>query len=240
VYHDIADVSRAADPLRLTVPPALFDEHVRQLRESRVPILTLHEAAAQLAGGTLTEPGAVITFDDGYVSFMTEALPILRHYDAPATLFVTSGALDTPRFTFNRPGPFTRPMTWRELTDAASTPGIDIGSHTMTHPRVHELTPDERRDELVRSRDQLESRLGRPVHAFAYPFGGWGTFPPAVQEDVRAAGYTIACANVMGPNLPDTNPFALCRTRLGWEDSSRRFRAKLAGAYDWTDRIRKT
>lgn len=59
----------------------------------------------------MPDHAAVIAFDDGYLSFLTEAVPILRRYGAPATLFVTAGYLDTPRFSFNRAGPFTRPLT---------------------------------------------------------------------------------------------------------------------------------
>lgn len=109
----------------------------------------------------------------------------------------------------------------------------------MTHPRLHELASDQRRDELVRSRELLESRVGRPVRNFAYPFGAWGTFPPDVQADVRAAGYAVACANVMGPNRMGANAFALRRVRLGWEDARWRFRRKIAWAYDWSDQMRR-
>ncbi len=238
VYHDVRDVPPALDPFRLSVPPALFERQIRHLHRAGFRFLSLDDAARGLADGSVPPRSVTITFDDGYVSFLNDVLPILRRYDAPATLFVAAGSIGDSCFRFNPGGPLSRPMTWPELQQAASVPGVHIGSHTITHRHLHRLTPMERRTELTESRAALESRLGRPVRTFAYPFGAWGTFPADVQADVAAAGYTVACVNVMGTNARGANMFALRRVRIGWEDHLWRFRLKIAGAYDWSDHVR--
>jgi peptidoglycan/xylan/chitin deacetylase (PgdA/CDA1 family) len=239
VYHDVGDVLPALDPFRLSVPPALFERQIRHLRQAGFQFLSLDDTARGLAEGSVPPRSVAITFDDGYVSFLTDVLPILRRYGVPATLFVAAAYVGAARFPFNSSGPFSRPLTWPELQQVASAPGIQIGSHTMTHRHLHLLTPHDRRDELIQARATLEARLGQPVRTFAYPYGAWGTFPADVQADVAAAGYTIACANVKGTNAYGANPLALHRVRIGWEDDLWRFRLKIIGAYDWSDQVRR-
>ncbi len=116
---------------------------------------------------------------------------------------------------------------------------LDVGSHTVTHRALDELDPREQDDELARSRDTLERRLGHPVRVLAYPFGGWDTFPDELRRRVSTHGYRAACANVMGRNDTRTDRFALRRVRIGWNDTLWRFRLKIDGAYDWSDRVRR-
>jgi peptidoglycan/xylan/chitin deacetylase (PgdA/CDA1 family) len=238
VYHDIRDVAPAEDPLRITVPPMLFERQIRHLHETGARFLSLEDSARALAGGDVPDRAVAITFDDGYHSFLTEALPILRRYGVPATLFVAVGYVGGAGFPFSAGTLVSRPLNWLELQRIAATPGIWIGSHTTTHRFLHRLAPAERFDELARSRDILQTRLGQPVRALAYPFGGWGAFPIDVQEAVEAAGYTTACTNVMGTNRRGANLLALRRVRVGWEDGRWRFKLKVAGGYDWGDGVR--
>src|SRR5579863_2353593 len=89
MYHSIAD--RAAPRFRqFTVPPALFADHISYLRQHGYTPLTVTQACEQRAASLPGKP-VVITFDDGFADFYTNALPILSRYKFPATLYVTSG-----------------------------------------------------------------------------------------------------------------------------------------------------
>jgi len=238
LYHDIVDLAPQDDPLRISVAPALFERHIRLLRDAGYRFVSVQQAAADLAAGTPPARAVIVTFDDAHVSMLTEAVPILKRYGVPATLFVPSAWIGKDRFPWIPAGAFTRPMTWDELESAGREIDLEIGSHTATHRVLHERSAEEQRAELEGSKRTLEDRLGRPVRVFAYPFGGWNTFPAAVQRVLGDVGYVAACTNVMGKNGAGANPLALHRVRIGWHDVAWRFRMKLAGAYDWSDRVR--
>lgn len=240
VYHDVVDARPADDPYRISVPPALFERHMAFLRRRGCRCLTVEHAVDLLSRGALPERSVVVTFDDGYTSMLSAAAPTLARHAVPATLFVAAGHVGEPTFTWNdAASPFTRPLGWDELHALLERVTLEIGSHTVSHRPLHELAPAEQDEELARSRRLLETRLGRPVRVFAYPFGGWDTFPDDVRSRVRAQGYAAACANVMGANTAATDRFALRRVRIGWNDTLWRFRLKLEGAYDWSDWLRQ-
>src|SRR5262245_40986030 len=64
-----------------------------------------------------------------------------------------------------------RPLTSEELAQLASSPLIEIGAHTMTHPTLGVASVEDQRREIAGCRAALEHALGRPVTAFAYPYG---------------------------------------------------------------------
>jgi len=240
VYHDIADLPPSDDPLRISTSPGLFEQQIRFLRDQGYRFLSVEEAAACIADGKIPKRGIVVTFDDAHASILTAAALVLKRYAVPATLFVPVGWIGEARFPWIRPGNgFSRPMTWDELGRLAGEVNLEIGSHTMTHQPLHILSRAEQESELDRSRRVLEERLGRPVRVFAYPFGGWDTFPRDLYPLLQAHGYVAACTNVMGANHAGTHRMALRRIRVGWCDSLWRFRLKLAGDYDWSDRARR-
>ena len=86
--------------------------------------------------------------------------------------------------------------------------GNDIGSHTLTHPFLTRLTPEQAREEISASRKRLEDLFGRPVRHFCYPYGDWN---PAVREVVIEAGFQTACTTAPGRNLPGGDLFRLRR-----------------------------
>lgn len=240
VYHDVVDASPEEDPYRISVPPALFERQIRFLSENGYRFLSVEEAAGLLSRSEVPDRAVVVTFDDGYESVLRAAAPVLNRYAVPATLFVAVEHIGQPRFPWSPPdGRFTRPLNWDELATLVSAARLEIGSHTMTHRRLHTLSGAEQDAELGPSRRTLETRLGRQVRVFAYPFGGWDTFPDELHPRLHAHGYIAACTNVMGANLAGADLLALRRVRIGWNDNLWRLRLKLAGAYDWSDRARR-
>ena len=86
--------------------------------------------------------------------------------------------------------------------------GHEIGSHTLTHPRLTRLPVSEAREEITASRKKLEDQFGVPIEHFCYPYGDWND---AVRELVMAAGYKTACTTDPGVNTPEDSLFALKR-----------------------------
>lgn len=94
LYHRIAD--EAVDPEWLCVPPATFRAHMDILRHAYRP-LGLRQLVAALRDGHVPRRSVVVTFDDGYVDNLVHAKPILEQAGVPATVFVASGYVGSPR-----------------------------------------------------------------------------------------------------------------------------------------------
>lgn len=104
-----------------------------------------------------------------------------------------------------------RRLTDSELAGMAEQPGVEIGAHTISHPRLARLSPERQRSEIVASRRRLETIGGRPVTAFAYPYGRPGDFDGVTSRLVREAGMDVACSNVDGTLTLRTNRLSVPR-----------------------------
>jgi peptidoglycan/xylan/chitin deacetylase (PgdA/CDA1 family) len=111
-------------------------------------------------------------------------------------------------------GPPARPLTWKQVRTLAAT-GIEIGSHTVTHPILAQLTPAQQAAEIGLARDRIRQETGEPPKAFAYPNGGARDFNAATRAALRAAGCAAACTTLRGGNRPGCDPLRLRRIGVG-------------------------
>jgi peptidoglycan/xylan/chitin deacetylase (PgdA/CDA1 family) len=130
-----------------------------------------------------------------------------------------------------------RSCTWEQLREMAAA-GIEIGSHTVTHPILTRVPADRLRRELEESRGRLEDMLGRSVTSFCYPNGAYDRI---VRDAVERAGYRLAVTSDYGLNDPTIDPLALRRihneeedlphflqSTSGFEEAKNAFRSRLA------------
>ena len=114
--------------------------------------------------------------------------------------------------------------------------GIEFGSHTASHPQLHNLDFEQIRAELIRSKERIEQIIGNAVTLFSYPY----RFPEEDEEFVEALGdllamigYTAGVTTSIGRASLDDAPLFLKRLPVNDCDDERLFAAKLSGAYDW-------
>lgn len=173
-----------------------FARHMSALAErgySPVPIDALLPGAPRI---TVAKP-IVITFDDGYVTDVAIARPILDRLGWRSEHFVTTNWIGTPGF-----------MRWQDLQELAAG-GHGIHSHSVSHPHLDTLSVFDVYVELSESRARLQDALGRPVHFVALP-GGHGA-SRRIRSLARAAGYRGICTSAVGRNVPFVRPYALRR-----------------------------
>lgn len=217
------------------LPPERFEEHLAWLSETceLIPFRSLPEAAR---GGSGSRPAVAVTFDDGYADNHTTALPLLREYGVPATIFLTTGFIDREpaalaRFRELLGADDLTPLSWTEVDELAAE-GIEIGAHTRTHPNLMRLGPHEVERELRESKSRLEDRLGAPVLSVAYPFGKEGRhFGPAVVDLARDAGYLYGGAVLSRGVRAGDDPLTI--PRLLGDGSRADLEAKVRGDWDW-------
>lgn len=179
---------------------------------------------------------AVITFDDGYVDNI-EAAAALQRRGMQATWYVVSGSIGrAPEWPFDG-RPAGRLMSAGELRDLQQA-GMEIGSHSRSHPRLTGLDAQACRQEVVQSKAALEDLLGTPVPSFAYPYGA---VDDACAAAVREAGYLNACTTSPGWMLRDDDPYRLRRLTVFNHDTPGSYARKLQFAthdVGWTDMAR--
>jgi peptidoglycan/xylan/chitin deacetylase (PgdA/CDA1 family) len=185
-YHAITD---AWDD-ELALPPASFQAQLLRIAGAGYRGVTFSRFAEQPS-----ERGMVaITFDDGFSSVYEQAAPLLDELGWPATVFVTTGAVerDEPmRWLVGTDqaepldGDQLRPLTWAQLESLAAR-GWEIGSHSVTHRLLSTLEPAEQQQELVSSREVITDHVGSCV-SISYP---WGEVNDVVAAAARQGGYT--------------------------------------------------
>jgi peptidoglycan/xylan/chitin deacetylase (PgdA/CDA1 family) len=219
-YHAVSD----GWPSSLAIAPDRFEDQLGMLLKRGFRGATFERACtAPPSSRTLA-----VTFDDGYLSVLTQALPVLERLGLPATVFVPTDfvGVDGPmrwpgidQWVGGAHERELRPMTWEQL-GALRDAGWEIGSHTCSHPHLSRLGDRELAHELRESRSACEDRLGS-CRTIALPYGDGDA---RVLAAARDAGY-VAVAGLPGQGTPSAG---VRRVGVYPADGSRRFAVKVA------------
>jgi len=174
-----------------------------------------------------------VTFDDGLITFVKHALPELEARNIPGTLFVVTGKLGQesdwrhyPDMPYSdRPGCILTSTQLREIADR-----VVIGSHSVTHPMLTEISETDAKRELKESRTTLERTLGRDVTLFSFPYGD---FDDNLIKWCSEAGYRRIYTTVPSMAPSEVATFVIGRVSTDPTDWPLEFRLKLLGAYRW-------
>ncbi len=189
-YHDVSDDSAA--PLQ-TVSPAFLRAQIRACKAEGWAFLSLRELLARRDHpGSLPPRVIVLTFDDGYQSFLGAALPVLRAEGVPSTVAPITSFVEAPH------ADMPPLLTWAQLRELDGAPDVEIASHSHalhdyevsnpyrdTAPAVatRRYLPAEKRyenreeyrgrigDDMVATQRTLRERLGHPAAVLVWPYG---------------------------------------------------------------------
>ncbi len=216
VYHSADEIDSSLDPLKINIKPRLFEKQIKYLSRFKDKY--------------------IVTFDDGFESVYTNALPILKKYNMGAILFITTDFIDRKINLdhFFEHKYFQKPLSWGQIKEICSL-GIKIGSHSLTHRNMAGLDKKSCYEEASFSKNRIESEIGCKVDYFSYPFGNKGSFSNATEKALRSVGYKKAYTNIMGMDNSTDEPFVIRRIRIYSSDNMLRFKMKIAGAYNWVD-----
>jgi peptidoglycan/xylan/chitin deacetylase (PgdA/CDA1 family) len=215
LYHSVPrGVPDASDPLAVSYEQ--FAEHLDAVLESRRVPLTIGEIAAGLRGERqLPDRAVAITFDDGYEN-TPDAIALLCARELRTSLYVTTGQVGDAQMIDT-----AQLRALAERHDA-----VELGAHTVTHPRLDELSLTEVQREVIDSKRWLEELLERPVSSFAYPYGA---HDPRVRAAVIAAGFQSAAAVKNAISHRDDDPWAIARWTVDCTTDAERIARVLDG-----------
>jgi len=211
MYHVIAAPPAGVAFPDLFVRPSDFTAQMDWLAQEGFHAVTLHQVYEYWhAGGALPHRPIVLSFDDGYLSQATKALPVLRRLHWAGVLNLKVNAVQKYNLPF-----------WRVRALIAA--GWEIDAHTITHPDLTKV--DDRRlwDEVHGSRVDLRHMFHVPVDFFCYPSGRYNAH---VIDAVRRAGYLAATTTIYGLARP-ASTYTLNRVRINGSDGLLGFEHKL-------------
>ena len=228
MYHQIDAPSPRGTPLRgLIVAPSSFAWQMRMLKLLGYRGLSMRDLEPYLNGDQVGKVVG-ITFDDGYQNNLIHALPVLQRHGFTATCYGVSKMIGgTNRWDHGKVAekPLMTLADWQAWRDA----GMDIGSHTCDHVNLAELAPDAARDQIARSKSELEQTIGCEVRHFCYPYG---SYRPEHMEMVQQAGYRTATTTQRGRVQPGTMRYKLPRIMVARATNSIQFFLKITTGYE--------
>jgi peptidoglycan/xylan/chitin deacetylase (PgdA/CDA1 family) len=236
MYHQVSDAPHARF-LKYTVTGRAFAAQMKWLAANDYNTIDLPTLLVRRRGGApIPTRTVVITFDDGFRECASVAAPAMEAHGFSATFFLVAGLMgDSSRWLMTERGIEFPIMSWDDARQLERA-GHRCESHSVTHPRLAELSPGACRDELARARAMLEDELGHPVRHLAYPFGSESQ---QVRDIAADCGYDAACTVAIGISVADDDVYALPRVPVLGTDSLLDFASRIRTAYTVRDRLRR-
>lgn len=183
VYHSVepkTDKKEGVMQKHYHIFPENFRAQMQYLKDNGYAVIPMKVYLDHINKGTeIPKKSVVLTFDDGWKNQYEFAYPILKEFGYTATFYIITGSVEGKSY-----------MTWNDVKELDRA-GMDIESHSVTHPNLTKIDADKAKNEIVQSKKILEEKLGHSIGMIAYPYYGNNA---AVQKLVADAGYTSARA----------------------------------------------
>ena len=209
-------------------PLANFLRQMDYLKRNGYQIVSIEEIVAYIKGRKeLPSRSICLTFDDGYYNNYESVFPVLKKYNVPAAVFLSTRymASKNPKEIDLKMG--ERFLSWGEIREMGGS-GVDFGSHGYNHCDLTSLSSDTLFEEILLSKQLIEENLSRKIRCFSYPYG---RYDKRTQGLVKKAGFEAAFITIPGNIRPGDDPFALKRTLIAPTDSLFDFKKKISGVF---------
>ncbi|WP_342776154.1 polysaccharide deacetylase family protein [Leptospira gomenensis] len=201
--------------------PDLLEEQFKFLKAAGYKTVRLDQFYAYINGkkpSDFPEKPILLTFDDGSKTHLEVLVPLLKKYGFTASIFIYPTIISSGKKYY---------MTWEQLKSALDSGVLDLGSHTLYHPKLPTMSRTLIRKQLLESKQILEQKTGRKVVDLAYPFG---LFDPRVIEEAKEIGYRMAFTVNPGKNVPGVPVYNVHRSLVPWGQSQSAFNSILTMA----------
>ena len=203
MYHHIqtSEQARTEGNTQLTVFPNIFHQQMAYLKDHGYTVATMSNLISFFDQNTPLPPKAVLlTFDDGYDDFASNALPVLKEFGFRATVFIPTGLLENKGF-----------LSWQQTQSISHNDQILFANHTWSH---HSLLKNKAviKKEISLADQQLQEHSLNKPKVFAYPYGQSSKF---AKEFLIKKGYKLAFTSYHGSTLCRQKRLELPRIRIG-------------------------
>ena len=217
MYHRVIDLAADAGAAQrdYAVSPAQFEEQLRYMRDQGYQSISLYDLNRSLqTGGALPDKAVILTFDDGYRDNFVSAFPLLLKYGFTATFFINTQPIQDKYPAY---------MIWEQVEEM-SRQGMDIESHSHSHPRLDKLPVEDIVREVRVSKEAIEKHTSKTARFFSYPYGH---YDQQVVDILISEGFWGAVTLRSGLVHGSRAMFDLSRVWVRYDDTLDSFAAKL-------------
>jgi peptidoglycan/xylan/chitin deacetylase (PgdA/CDA1 family) len=217
MYHQVGDFKPMQAHRATYCDYRRFGRQMAYLKLAGYNVIGMSDALLALRGEKrIPDKAVVLTFDDAYENFYEYAFPVLQKYQFPATVYAISSLLGQPASWLSHDGLETPPLMDAARLREINAAGMEIGSHSASHVRLAQQSTDRIKEEVMRSKMELEDLVGQKVDHFCYPYGSHDL---RAVDAVAEAGYLSAttCERAIATEADD--PLTLPRKAVAWGDS---------------------
>ena len=223
LYHAVGEPVEIEWPPSLILPASLFEAHLQYLTKEGYKVVSVEELVSLLQNGGNLDKVIAMSFDDGYRNNHTDALPLLKKYNAKASFYVVHRDIGKTIYMDND-----------RLLDLLAN-GMEIGSHTINHAPLALIDPKYLPWEVGSAKKFIEKNLdGYILKGIAYPNGGYNA---KVIEAVKEYKFTYGLTGKVGANTHQSfqkAPYELQRISIVDDGNGLEgFKRRLERAYLW-------
>lgn len=183
LYHGLSGSSVHGNDSRdkkYILPASHLQAHLAHIKDLGYRVVLLNEFWPEPRRRNDQVKHVVVTFDDGLVSDYQEAYPILTEAGVQANFFVNTATIGTRGF-----------LTWQQIAEMQRA-GMSFQSHGHDHVVLIRLSTGALEQQLSKSKQLLEDRVGRPVDFLAVPYGFVNR---RIKEIAGQVGYRAVCTS---------------------------------------------
>lgn len=193
MYHSVNQKKTHCHP-ELVITPRKLEQQLQYFQRKKIQLITIDE----LITNTDIESCAVLSFDDGFVDNYTELFPLLKKYQAKATIYLAPDIKEIDK------------LNPEQIMEMQASGLVEFGAHTLDHINLTKLDDKEAEVQIIKSKEKVEQLIKQPCLHFSYPFG---RFEEKHTEMVKAAGFKSAVTVKKGIEKI-SNPFLIKRISI--------------------------
>mgnify|MGYP006320509355 FL=1 len=223
LYHAVGEPVEIEWPPSLILSASLFEEHLKYLAQEGYRVVSVAQLADILRSNGNLEKVVAMSFDDGYKNNHSDALPLLKKYNAKASFYIVDRDIGKGIY-----------MNRAQLLDLAGI-GMELGSHTINHAPLALIDPKYLPWEVGTAKKRLEEKLiDYKVKGMAYPNGGYNE---KVIAALKEYDYEYGLTGKVGANTYQTfrqKPYEMYRISIVDDGNGLEgFKRRLERAYIW-------
>ncbi len=249
-YHRVLPEYIEKDAPMYSVLPEQFAEQMQYLSSNGFVSLSLDEYEQVVKGEKdVPERSIVITFDDGYADFYSQALPIAKQYGIKLNVFVCTGLVEGSTAEIYPDIPaharahreaypeFWRALNWDEVRKLKAD-GVGIGFHGHSHRKLAQMTIEEIALEFEKGLNLYRQETNSEMRHFAFPHGTYDSYDTQRVSLISSLGMQLQFSTRLSRTPVDAKEPLISRLVIHQEDDLETYKLKLFGAYEWLGALR--
>jgi len=183
---------------------------------------------------TLPSKPIIISFDDGYMDTFQNAIPIMKEMGMKGVIFVLGDRKQKRAKWDEKDESDICPLMTDKQLQIANKMGFEIGSHSMHHIDLSDLSDSDAIYTIQQSKAEIEAVIQEPIYSFAYPYG---KFNKRIEQIVCDSGYSYACGVYTGSPKFGETLFDFRRLAINQNTSLQAFAIKLITPFQYIEWI---